>query len=209
MKNLPALLFVAYALFSSGECLMCKSCKNSNGETCSSEESVECGNVSGCVTVSGFTKLKSIKYPFIYKGCPIDIPCEEWPCVTAVSFDFQAYVKCCKGENCNPDYYIPFDDVGENGITCPFCYEDNNVDGCKSQTQVQCRGNDTLCVEYRGRLQKPDGSQPGTSFKACANSLGFNNFSVFSGVHEIERKLFAVIPPINVQLKSSLSCSND
>ncbi|XP_056399590.1 uncharacterized protein LOC130294130 isoform X2 [Hyla sarda] len=191
------------------ESLKCTSCLNPNGETCSSAESIECEDASGCVTVAGFTRFNSTKYPFIYKGCPIDIKCGEWLCVTSGELDFQSYINCCKGENCNPEYFMPFDDVAENCVTCPYCYEENNVDGCKSETEVKCRGNDTLCVEYRGKIRKPDGSQPGTSFKSCANTLGFNNFSAFYGVQEIDRKVFRLVQPINVELKSSTPCSDN
>nr|UGY75776.1 sodefrin precursor-like factor B [Plectrohyla sagorum] len=209
MRNLLALLCIVFALLISVEGLTCKSCLNTNGETCSPEGSVDCDDASGCVTVAGFTRFNSTKYSFIYKGCREDLECDKWLCVSSEELDFQSYISCCQGENCNPDYYIPVDDIAENCITCPYCYEEDNSDGCKSETKTNCRGDDTLCVEYQGKLRKPDGSEPDVSFKSCANTLGFNNFSAFYGVQEIETKLFRLVEPIKVGLKSSAPWINE
>ncbi|XP_056397821.1 phospholipase A2 inhibitor NAI-like [Hyla sarda] len=201
MKDLLALLCIVYVLVISAESLTCKSCSNPNGETCSSEESIECEDASGCVTVAGFTRFNSTKYPFIHKGCPIDIKCGTWLCVTSGELDFQSYVSCCEGENCNPEYFIPFDDSTENCVTCPYCYEEDNLDGCKSETQERCRGDNNLCVEYRGRIRKPDGSEPHVSFKSCANTVAFNKFSLVFGLQEIDTNVFRLVDPIEVDEK--------
>ncbi|KAM4014879.1 phospholipase A2 inhibitor and Ly6/PLAUR domain-containing protein-like [Anomaloglossus baeobatrachus] len=195
MKSLVTLFCMVFALVSV-ESLTCKSCLNRNGDSCNDEDTVECGDVEGCSTVSGFIRYGSTVTQFIRKGCPYKVPCGEWLCLTSDEVDWQSYINCCEGKDCNPDFYIPVDNEKENGYVCPYCYEDHNTEGCTSETTVKCRGNDTLCVEYRGVYFKPDGSAPGSSYKMCANEYGFKNVDAFCGIEEIERHLFQIIEPI-------------
>ncbi|XP_071969212.1 uncharacterized protein [Engystomops pustulosus] len=195
MKNIAALVCMGFALIISVNCSICQSCTNRNGKTCTSE-SVQCEGASGCSTIAGFVRYGNKSFPFIHKGCPTDVLCGEWLCVTSDLFDCQSFIQCCSGDDCNPEYYIPEDREKANGYICSYCYEEENVGGCKQETQVACRGNDTLCVEYRGIIRKPDGTKHGTSFKSCANTLGFQNFNAFYGIQEIRRIKFDLIPPI-------------
>nr|KAG8540423.1 hypothetical protein GDO81_019332 [Engystomops pustulosus] len=154
MKNIAALVCMGFALIISVNCSICQSCTNRNGKTCT-PESVQCEGASGCSTIAGFVRYGNKSFPFIHKGCPTDVLCGEWLCVTSDLFDCQSFIQCCSGDDCNPEYYIPEDREKANGYICSYCYEEENVGGCKQETQVACRGNDTLCVEYRGIIRKP------------------------------------------------------
>ncbi|XP_069597304.1 uncharacterized protein [Ranitomeya imitator] len=196
MKNLVALFCVISALLTSVESLVCKSCLNRNGDSCNTEEFVNCGDSSRCCTVSGFTRYNSTTTQFIHKGCEHNLPSGQFLRIASEEFVCQSYVNCCEEDNCNPDYYIPVDNEKENGYVCPICYKDHNTKGCVAYTQEKCTGDATLCAEYIGTFFKPDGSAPGTSFKSCANPSGFKNLGACFGIEEIERVQFQTIEPI-------------
>ncbi|KAM9298905.1 uncharacterized protein PAF06_015896 [Gastrophryne carolinensis] len=169
----------------------CWSCREQGSDQCEYEETIRCLNATQCATVSGFLMKGKTRTNSISKGCPPSVPCDSWLCISMNGVYFQSYVKC--STKMDQSYYIPSDENEQtNGKRCESCYEEGTTEGCNSDSLVDCRGDETLCGNYRGILRYPDGSEPGTSFRGCLNPQAYEHYKLFYLFTEIRRFEFTV-----------------
>ncbi|XP_053255591.1 phospholipase A2 inhibitor and Ly6/PLAUR domain-containing protein-like [Podarcis raffonei] len=66
---------------------------------------------------------------------------------------FEMKKHCCNTELCNnatlslPDHSV----LAENGLKCPACFSEGTTE-CKSEKTIDCLGNETQCVVFKGAL---------------------------------------------------------
>ncbi|KAM5132631.1 phospholipase A2 inhibitor NAI-like [Mantella aurantiaca] len=186
---------VFFIIVCTSEALQCPHCLERNSDHCSSEDTIDCGESAGCGAASGFFQNGLEKTQFIYKGCRLPIECNAWLCISMNGTYLQSYITCCNNSMCNLDYYIPSDEHEEyNGKSCPSCYSEGTAEeiltGCHSTQTQQCRGDETLCVNYRGIIKKTGGAETAVSFKGCANPSAHEHLEFFYGFQETLREFF-------------------
>ncbi|XP_040182911.1 phospholipase A2 inhibitor subunit gamma A-like [Rana temporaria] len=173
-------------LICTSEALQCKSCLERYSDHCESEETIDCGDSDGCGAASGFFQQGSERKNFIYKGCRLPIECNSWLRISMNGTYLQSYITCCDGEMCDLDYYIPSDeDEPYNGYECKSCYSEDTEEGCSSTQQQKCRGDETVCMEYKGSHRKQDGEETAVFFAGCGNPLSCENLASFYSFEEI------------------------
>ncbi|KAG8573826.1 hypothetical protein GDO81_012573, partial [Engystomops pustulosus] len=191
----------------------CNSCLDRTSDHCNSIAEVTCVGFSQCATVAGFIKIGDVKTPFIYNGCPFDVPNKSWLFISAKGFYMQSYVTYCSWEKCNMNYWkshthlvvypnvakqvsvdpflVPQDAETSNGLSCDSCYEEGTVEGCTASERIDCGGDQTICVDYRGVVKNPDRTIKSISLKGCANPLAYRKISLFYCLVEVQRILFS------------------
>uniref|UniRef100_A0A670IPB4 UPAR/Ly6 domain-containing protein n=1 Tax=Podarcis muralis TaxID=64176 RepID=A0A670IPB4_PODMU len=66
---------------------------------------------------------------------------------------FEMKKHCCNTELCNnatlslPDHSV----LTENGLKCPACFSEGTTE-CESEKTIDCLGNETQCVVFKGAL---------------------------------------------------------
>ncbi|XP_073457827.1 uncharacterized protein [Aquarana catesbeiana] len=173
------------------EALKCRTCLDRYSHFCASEETIDCGESEGCGAASGFFQIGSKRTNFFYKGCRFPVKCNSWLRISMNGTYLQSYITCCDGEMCDLDYYIPSDAVLlYNGKECESCYVEDTADGCSSTQTQKCRGNEALCVRYRGYRRKQDGAETAVSFSGCANEVAYEKLEYFYGFDESRVKRY-------------------
>ncbi|XP_066462621.1 phospholipase A2 inhibitor 31 kDa subunit-like isoform X2 [Eleutherodactylus coqui] len=135
---------------------------------------------------SGDKNFKSL-----YKSCANTALCGGYGSMTQdPNVTIRIYVSCCEGKNCNTNrFYIPTENSTLNGLKCPSAYCENTTGACDGDLKMMaCRGSETQCVDFRGRVKDPNDYQDDYCIKACINPLGCReNFKSLIGVQEIKK----------------------
>ncbi|XP_056400087.1 phospholipase A2 inhibitor 31 kDa subunit-like [Hyla sarda] len=183
-------LLVFCALLGSAFPLKCISCLSKTSTECEGESEIECpGN---CMTGSQHFHNGDVDVKSLYKGCANESLCGLFGSLTQENdVTIRVNAVCCSGDKCNDDeFFLPKEDTEPNGLSCPNAYCKGTNEECESDQEIECKGSETQCVEYRGRVKNPDDSEDDYSAKGCINPDGCKfNFGILIAVEELERIL--------------------
>ncbi|XP_066428743.1 phospholipase A2 inhibitor and Ly6/PLAUR domain-containing protein-like [Eleutherodactylus coqui] len=185
-----AILIVFCSLLGSAFSYKCLSCSPLNSTVCAAK-SIDCPT-DQCMTASQNSTYGGKTFSGVSKGCANDNMCGEYGSVSQdPHVKVRAIATCCNGKNCNTDpFHIPNDNLTLNGVRCPSAYCENTTKECKKGLKiVECRGSETCCFDYRGRIQDPQKIQKDYSVKGCNNPMACEcNFNCLLQMKEIKRE---------------------
>nr|UGY75778.1 sodefrin precursor-like factor A [Plectrohyla matudai] len=192
-------LLVLVALVASAQSTTCDRCWNVGDTECCGDKTIECPN-SSCMTISENCVLNGKIYKSVRKTCGDNTTCDTCVSVTTgQGISIQASTRCAKS-SADLDYKMTCEASleEENGYWCPACYNNNSMEGCDAgDKQVLCRGLETQCLDYAGKVQFSDGEIKEISLQGCISESGCAfQFAALPGGKQIESKKFICSPAI-------------
>ncbi|XP_069804308.1 phospholipase A2 inhibitor PIP-like isoform X1 [Dendropsophus ebraccatus] len=191
-------LFVFGTLIASAQSSTCSKCWAVGDTECCGDKTIECPG-SSCMTISEYCILGDKESRTIRRTCGDNTTCGICFSVTTnKGLTVLASSQCGTGDKSNADlnYQITCKALeNENGLSCPACYLNNSMDGCEATDRVKCRGAETECVDYAGKVQISDGEIQAISAQGCIMKNGCAiGFAGLPGAKQIKENKFTCRP---------------
>ncbi|KAM9298939.1 uncharacterized protein PAF06_015929 [Gastrophryne carolinensis] len=200
---LPA-FFVADVESESPPVTTCNRCWTNDNTKCCGEKEILCKGTTQCMTISEHCELNGQTYETIKKNCAIDFVCGQCFCMTIKDkVIMRIGYECETGNHSNANLqYVRKcpNELPPNGYKCPSCYRNDTDQGCESEGEVLCGGNELECVNFGTYIEQSDGTTRHISGQGCITKGGCDmGFLYMPGVKELTRNFLECKPAIPVE----------
>ncbi|XP_069496970.1 phospholipase A2 inhibitor and Ly6/PLAUR domain-containing protein [Ambystoma mexicanum] len=169
MKLLPAITCFLAAVISGGYSLICDTCTNANGDSCTGAAQTCDASQDTCIFTLTETRTPKEKTQSFAKSCGKSKDCKLLSSMSNEQVKIMSTSKCCNTDRCTPEpVSVPRRDEEANGIVCPACYT-SSTEECTGQGTVQCKGVENQCIKYG--MPVATGADAPYAIRGCANKI--------------------------------------
>ncbi|XP_056400731.1 phospholipase A2 inhibitor and Ly6/PLAUR domain-containing protein-like [Hyla sarda] len=160
-------IYIFSITITTGIGLVCRSCKNYLGDSCTLATTETCApSVTSCYTSLMVAKFGNPFYPVVVKSCATHGELCHFTYNMSAGVELYNEVKCCEGDMCNEETIkLPPKNSTENGVQCPVCYA--GAKSCTPTGNIKCQGPQTKCFTFSGGIYDERRFEDG-AFQGCA-----------------------------------------
>ncbi|KAJ1132852.1 hypothetical protein NDU88_011153 [Pleurodeles waltl] len=167
MKLLPPVACFLAAVISGGHSLVCDTCTNSNGDSCTGPPGTCDAAQDRCIATLTETVTPKGKTQSFARACGKAKDCGRLSSLSNDQVKVSSSSKCCSSDRCSPDKVsVPRRETQENGQVCQACYAPS-AEECAGQNTVRCTGVENQCIKFGMPVQM--GGELPYAMRGCAN----------------------------------------
>ncbi|XP_078511705.1 phospholipase A2 inhibitor and Ly6/PLAUR domain-containing protein-like [Lissotriton helveticus] len=168
MKLLPPVACFLAAVISGGHSLMCDTCSNANGDSCTGPPNTCDAAQDRCISTLTETVTSKGKAHSFARGCGRAKECGRLSTLSNEQVKVSSSSKCCSTDRCPAETVsVPRRETQANGLMCPACFAPGTEE-CTGQSTVPCAGVENQCIKYGMPVQM--GGEPPYAMRGCANA---------------------------------------